>query len=229
MVLMVVAIALFGRLAQAPRMAGAFGSCMHTASAAQVASRAWARAPRPKPTIVGPRTHVGYWRPEPVWRHVATFELLCIMLPSAASVNSAACWLHCPHLAGARGAGSKVRNSNIELVAPCSALSQAAPLNLHGYGQNGRGWLGGGLPRVKRGGAWRAVTAGCRLHGVAWTSCMASSTPCHAWETLFARSTKCTEFVRSTWCTLTGVYNLTKDCPHNGSCTPHRDLRKHVW
>ena len=77
-----------------------------------------------------------------------------------------------------------------------SALSQAAPLNLHGYGQNGRGWLGGGWPRVKRGGAWRAVTAGCRLHGVAWTSCMASSTPCHASGTLFARSTKCTEFVR---------------------------------
>jgi len=51
MVLMVVAIALFGRLAQAPRMAGAFGSCMHTASAAQVASRARAPSSRPKPTM----------------------------------------------------------------------------------------------------------------------------------------------------------------------------------
>jgi len=35
MVVMVVAIALFGRLAQAPRMAGAIGSCMHTASSVQ--------------------------------------------------------------------------------------------------------------------------------------------------------------------------------------------------
>ena len=30
---------------------------------------------------------------------------------------------------------------------------------------------------------------------------------------LFAKSTKCLEFVRPTWCTLTGVYNLAKDCP----------------
>jgi hypothetical protein len=112
---------------------------------------------------------------------------------------------------GARAARSETQTSSWSHHV--SALSQAAPLNLHGYGQNGRGWLGGGLPRVKRGGAWRAVTAGCRLHGVAWTSCMASSTPCHAWETLFARSTKCMEFVRPTWCTLTGVYNLAKDRP----------------
>ena len=50
---------------------------------------------------------VGYWRPEPVWRQVATFELLCIMLPSAASVNSVACWLHCPLLGGCTGRGSQ--------------------------------------------------------------------------------------------------------------------------
>jgi len=72
-------------------------------------------------------------------------------------------------VAGARGArrcSEEVRNSNIELVAPScfSALSQAAPLNPRGSGQNGRGWLGGGLPCAKRGGAWRAV--GRSLHCV---------------------------------------------------------------
>ena len=71
---------------------------------------------------------------------------------------------------GARAARSETQTSSWSHHV--SALSQAAPLNLHGYGQNGRGWLGGGLPRVKRGGAWRAV--GCSLHCVAWKSCAGS-------------------------------------------------------
>jgi len=107
MVVMVVAIVLFGRLAQAPRMAGAIGSCMHTASSGQrYQGLGHVRKGQSQPcmcsdllTLDKPLDHFQVRRYPPA---AAT-----ILVASVASVNSVACWLHCPLLGGCTGRGQQ--------------------------------------------------------------------------------------------------------------------------
>lgn len=132
-------------------------------------------------------------------------------------------------LAGARGAGSKVRNSNIELVAPCFCTVSGGTTEPTRVRPKRPWMVGRGVATRQEG--WGLARCYCWLQvtrrGMEVLYGLFDAVSCIG--ELFARSTKCMEFVRPTWCTLTGVYNLAKDCPHNGSCTPHRDLRKHVW